>query len=125
MILIIIVQGVELGRRLGESGGATTIQKLAVQMLSNQVSPSSAASSYHQPHHPQKLAVQMLSNQVSLSSSAFHVVVLHPHIHVIVLHHHHHLMDHHHHPQPNTDHPLSTSWTTHGSTSHPPSRCRY
>ena len=30
-------KGVELGRRLGESGGATTIQKLAVQMLSNQV----------------------------------------------------------------------------------------
>ena len=58
-------QGVELGRRLGESGGATTIQKLAVQMLSNQVNHH-----HHHNHH---------RNQTLIPPAWQHLAVLHIH----------------------------------------------
>ena len=60
-------QGVELGRRLGESGGATTIQKLAVQMLSNQVN-------HHHPHHHNHHR-----NQTLIPPAWQHLAVLHIH----------------------------------------------
>ena len=58
-------QGVELGRRLGESGGATTIQKLAVQMLSNQVNHHHHHNHHHNHHHCIAIIINVVINMAA------------------------------------------------------------